>query len=95
VVAFGEEQQTPAGFEIEWFAARSQSADDDCACSGERLFGSPERVLTLLGADHDELIERETVLRETAGIRRAFFGERSLLPSPEHPGRSRPGGGQG
>ncbi len=40
-IAFGEQQQTAAGFEVECFAARAERAEDDSAWRREPLLGRP------------------------------------------------------
>ena len=82
-VAFGEEQQTAAGFEVERFALSAERADHDRACCRERLFGSPERVFSLSRARDDQTIKRQAVLCEADRVRRALFGECSIFAGPE------------
>lgn len=93
-IAFGEQQQTTAGLEIERFATRAKRADDDSARRDEPLLSRPERFFAFFGADYDQPTEIQAVLRKSHRVRRAFLGESGFLASPEERGRV-PTGSQG
>lgn len=84
MIAFGKEQETARGFEIERLAAPAQRADHDGAGCGERLFRRPHHLLALSGADNDQALKVQTELGEPRRIRRALFGEDAFLSGPEH-----------
>ena len=62
MIAFGEQQEASGCFEIESLAARGERAHDHSTWRGERLFGPPQNVLPLSGADDDKLVRIEPEL---------------------------------
>ena len=94
MIAFGKEQQTARGFEIERLAAAGERADDDSARRGERLFGRPQAFLALGRADEDEACGIEAELGKAGRVRRAVLGKDAVLTGPDHPGLLGPAGGK-
>ncbi|QGZ95560.1 hypothetical protein DSM104635_02410 [Terricaulis silvestris] len=73
---------------------RTERTNHHRARRSERLLRCPQRLLAFLGADHDELVERHAILRESDRIRRPLFRERRFLACPENACRPCPTGGQ-
>lgn len=92
MIAFGEEQETTRGFEIERTPARAERADHDGARRIERLLGRPQTFLAFGGADENETAGIEPELREPGWVRSAILGEHTLLARPDHAGLTCPAG---
>lgn len=94
MVALGEKQQAPRGFEIERLAARAERADHNGARRIEGLLGRPQTFLAASGADEDEAAWVEPKMREPGRVWRAILGEHAFLPGPDHARLPRPAGGK-
>lgn len=92
-IAFGEQQETAAGFKVERFAACAERAEDDSAGRCEPLFGRPQCLFAFFSADHDQPTKVDPVLGKPHRVRRAFFREGSLFTRPEDRWRV-PGSGE-
>lgn len=79
---------------VEWFALSAERANHDRAGCGERLLGGPECVFAFARTGDDQTIERQPIVCEADRIRRALFGKRGVLASPEDAGWPSPFRGQ-
>ena len=82
MVAFGEEQETTRGFEVERLAAAGERADHHRTLRGESLLSSPQTLLTLGGADEDKAAGIEPKLQEPRWVWRSVLREHALLAGP-------------